>query len=146
MLEQHARVIQSTAEGVWVEAIEPDGCGICAGQGCSSRQIAELFQRSPRQYKVESNFNLSPGDHVVVGVPDGSVLRSALYLYGLPLLLILAGALFGQMWMPGDASAVMGALTGAMAAGGWIALEPNVRKTQWHPVVIQRSEMMTMGK
>jgi len=95
---------------------------------------------------VASQFNLSTGDRIVVGVPDGSVLRSALYLYGLPLLLILAGALLGQMWMPGDASAVIGALIGAMAAGGWIVFTSDGRKTQWLPVVIKRSEMMATGK
>jgi len=91
MLEQHARVIQGSGLNVFVETIEPEGCGVCAGQGCASRRIAELFQQVPRQYQVESQLNLSSGDKVIIGVPDGWVLRGALYLYGMPLLLILGG-------------------------------------------------------
>lgn len=116
MLEQHARVVESSAEGVWVEAIAPESCGICAGQGCASRQIVELFQRLPRRYRVESCEGLSVGDRVVVSVPEGSVIRSALYCYGLPLGLIMGGAVLAQMWAPGDPAAVAGAITGALTA------------------------------
>jgi len=109
-------VVESSDEGVWVEVIVPEGCGICAGQGCASRQIVELFQRLPRRYRVESWPGLSVGDRVVVGVPEGSVIRSALYSYGLPLGLIMSGAVLAQMWIPGDPAAVAGAITGALMA------------------------------
>jgi positive regulator of sigma E activity len=117
MLEQHARVVKSSAEGVWVEAIAPESCGICAGHGCASRQIVELFQRLPRRYRVESCEGLSVGDRVVVSIPEGSVIRSALYCYGLPLGLILGGAMFARMGVAGDGAAVAGAMFGALTAG-----------------------------
>lgn len=142
MLEQHARVIESSVEGVWVEAVEPSGCGICAGQGCASRQIAELFQRTPRHYRVESRLGLSTGDRVVVGMPDGSLIRSALYLYGLPLVLILAGALFAQAWVPGDAAAVMGALAGGLAAWGLTAFNLAGRGEFYRPMVVRREAII----
>ena len=117
MLEQHARVVESSDGGVWVEAIALESCGICAGQGCAGRQIVELFQCLPRRYRVESWPGLSVGDRVVVSVPEGSVIRSALYCYGLPLGLILGGAVFARMGIPGDGAAVAGALFGALTAG-----------------------------
>jgi len=138
MLEQHARVTESSAAGVWVEAIEPPGCGTCAGQGCASRQIAELFQRRPRRFRVDSTLTLSAGDHVVVGVPDGSLIRIALRLYGLPLLLILVGAITAHAWIPGDAAAVAGALLGGFAAWGLAALNLAASGASHRPVVVRQ--------
>ena len=138
MLEQHARVVQSSGRDIWVEAVEPDGCGVCEGQGCASRRLAELFQRAPRQYSVESQLPVSSGDKVIVGIPEGSLLRSAIYLYGLPLLLILGGALLLQLWFPGDAGSVTGAVLGVLAAGAFIALTSRKRRSGNQPVVLRR--------
>jgi len=137
MLEQRARVVQSSRLGIWVEAVEPDGCGVCEGRGCASRQIAELFHRAPRQYSVESRLPVSPGDSVIVGIPEGSVLRSAIYLYGMPLIWMLSGALLFQWWIPGDAGAVIGAAIGVFAAGIYI-MTNRKRQTGHQPVVLRR--------
>lgn len=117
MLEQTAEVTRTASDGVWVQAVEPSGCGTCGGQGCSSRRIAELFQRKPRQFLVDCDLALAPGDRVVVGIAQGSVLRSALRAYGLPLGLMLGGALLAQAIQPGDGAALVGMLVGGVAGG-----------------------------
>jgi sigma-E factor negative regulatory protein RseC len=120
MLEQTARVIESSSAGVWVEAVEPSGCGTCGGQGCSTRRLAELLQRRPRRFRVDSALDLTAGERVVIGIAEGSVLRAALRGYGVPLLLMLAGALLAEWFWPGDLSAVAGMLLGGLA--GWAGL------------------------
>jgi len=119
MLEQTAEVVRIASDGVWVRAVEPSGCGTCGGQGCSSRSIAELFQRKPRHFLVDCDLVLARGDRVVVGIAEGSVLKSALRAYGLPLGLMLAGALLAQAIHPGDGAALVGMLIGG--ATGWLA-------------------------
>jgi len=119
MLEQTVEVIKTAPDGIWVRAVEPSGCGTCGGQGCSSRRIAELFQRKPRLFLVDCDLSLAPGDRAVVGIADGSVLKSALRAYGLPLGLMLAGALLAQAVQPGDGPALIGMLLGGMI--GWLA-------------------------
>jgi sigma-E factor negative regulatory protein RseC len=136
MLEQTAEIIRTAPEGVWVQAVEPSGCGSCGGQGCSSRRIAELFQRKPRQFLVDCDLSLSPGDRVVVGVARGSVLRSALRVYGLPLVLMLAGALLAQTLRAGDGAALAGMLIGAVA-GGLLARGGRTAR----PVVLRRENL-----
>lgn len=117
MLEQAAEVVKTGPDGIWVRAVEPSGCGTCGGQGCSSRRIAEMFQRKPRFFQVDCDLALAPGDRVVVGIADGSVLSGALRAYGLPLALMLAGALLGQAIRPGDGAALAGLLAGGVL--GW---------------------------
>ena len=135
MLEQTAEVVRTASDGVWVQAVEPSGCGTCGGQGCSSRRIAELFQRKPRNFLVDCDLALAPGDRVVVGIADGSVLKSALRAYGLPLGLMLAGALLAQAIQPGDGSALVGMLVGG--AVGWLAARGGRAA---RPVVLRRED------
>jgi sigma-E factor negative regulatory protein RseC len=136
MLEQTAEVIKTASDGVWVQAVEPSGCGTCAGQGCSSRRIAELFQRKPRHFLVDCDLSISPGDRVVVGIADGSVLKSALRAYGLPLGLMLAGALLAQAVQPGDGSALTGLVLGGVV--GWLAVRGGRAA---RPVVLRREDV-----
>jgi len=119
MLEQTVEVMKTAPDGIWVRAVEPSGCGTCGGQGCASRRIAELFQRKPRLFLVDCDLSLAPGDRAVVGIADGSVLKSALRAYGMPLGLMLAGALLAQAVQPGDGPALIGMLLGGMI--GWLA-------------------------
>lgn len=133
MLEQTAQVTRTAPDGIWVQAVEPSGCGTCGGQGCSSRRIAELFQRKPRHFLVDCDLSLAPGDRVVVGIAHGSVLKSALRAYGLPLVLMLAGALLAHGILPGDGPALMGMLLGAVV--GWLAARGGRAA---RPVVLRR--------
>ena len=135
MLEQTAEVVKTASDGVWVQAVEPSGCGTCGGQGRSSRRIAELFQRKPRHFLVECDLSLSPGDRVVVGIASGSVLKSALRAYGLPLGLMLMGALLAQAMQPGDGPALIGMLLGGVA--GWLAVRGGRAA---RPVVLRRED------
>lgn len=139
MLEQTAEVVRTASDGVWVQAVEPSGCGTCGGQGCSSRRIAELFQRKPRDFLVDCDLALAPGDRVVVGIANGSVLKSALRVYGLPLGLMLVGALLAQAIQPGDASAVVGMLVGG-GVGGLAARGGRTAR----PVVLRRENTIRL--
>lgn len=141
MLEQTVEVMKTASDGIWVQAVEPSGCGTCAGQGCSSRRIAELFQRKPRLFLVDCDLALSPGDRAVVGIANGSVLKSALRAYGQPLALMLVGALLSQAFEVGDGTALIGVLLGG--AAGWL-LARNSQAAR--PVVLRREEMFHLMK
>ncbi len=135
MLEQTAEVIHTASDGIWVQAVEPSGCGTCGGQGCSSRRIAELFQRKPRNFRVECDLALAPGDRVVIGIARGTVLKSAMRAYGLPLVLMLTGALLAQAMRPGDGAALVGMLIGGTL--GWLAARGD---RMARPVVLRRED------
>lgn len=141
MLEQTVEVIKTASDGIWVQAVEPSGCGTCAGQGCSSRRIAELFQRKPRLFRVDCDLALAPGDRAIVGIVNGSVLKSALRAYGQPLALMLGSALLSQAFEPGDGPALIGMLLGG--AVSWV-LARNSQAAR--PVVLRREEMVHLMK
>lgn len=135
MLEQSAEVIDVGPQGAWVRAVESSGCGTCGGHGCSTRRLAEIFQRRPRGFLVESTLPLAPGERVVVGIAPGSVLTGALRAYGLPLATMLGGALLAQSVMPGDGPATAGLVAGGVL--GW-SLARGSRAQR--PVVLRRDD------
>lgn len=141
MLEQSAQVTKTASDGIWVQAVEPSGCGTCGGQGCATRRISELFQRKPRHFRVDCDLSLSPGDRVVVGIAEGSVLKIAFRAYGVPLALMLAGALLAQALYPGDGPALIGLLLGG--ALGWWVLQ---RGRAPRPFVLRRETVPIMKK
>jgi sigma-E factor negative regulatory protein RseC len=140
MLEQHARVVRVAEDGVWVEAVEPSGCGTCGGNGCSTRQIAEIFQRRPRHFRVASELPLAAGERVVVGIAHGGVLRAAFQAYGVPVLLVFAGALAGNAWQPGDFAAALGAVCGGLVAWGVARASGRRHARAMQPIVLRRED------
>mgnify|MGYP001088467718 FL=1 len=71
----------------------------------------------------------------MVGIADGSVLKSAWRAYGVPLGLMLAGALLAQAVQPGDGSALIGMLVGGLA--GWLAARGG---RSARPLVLRRED------
>ncbi len=125
MLETRAIVIRLEGAEAIVEARHGGGCGHCSSEGgCGSGKISQLFCTEPRYFRVRNGIDARVGDEVQVSVGEGVLLRSAAILYGLPLLLLLAGGMAGAQW-PGDAAgrdaaAAVGALTG-LAIGFLVA-------------------------
>jgi sigma-E factor negative regulatory protein RseC len=118
MLGTRAIVVQVAGNKALVEAERGGGCGQCGGQGCGSSKLSQLFCVKPRHFEAINDAGASVGDAVLVEVQDGVVLQSALLLYGVPLLLLFAGALLGQRISGGDAGAAVGAAGGLLA--GWL--------------------------
>jgi sigma-E factor negative regulatory protein RseC len=122
MLEQHAIVLKTEGSLAWVEARESGTCGSCGSGGCSTRRLADLFGRRERAFPVDNVLHAEAGDRVVIGIPSGALWKSALRLYGMPLLAMLAGALAGQH-VGGD----LGAFAGAAGGLGLAALAQKYR-------------------
>ncbi len=135
MLEQHAVVLKTHGDRAWVEARESGTCGSCSSGGCSTRRLADLFGRRERAYPVENPLQAGVGERVVIGIPAGVLWKSAFGLYGLPLLLMLTGALAGQRFQ-GDLGAAAGLLAGLIMALGLHKLRP--LSSAMRPVMLRR--------
>jgi sigma-E factor negative regulatory protein RseC len=119
MLEKRAIVVETRNGYAWVQASQASGCEQCAGKGCGSGKLAQLFCSKPRLFQVDNKINASAGDQVIISIADGAVLHGIGLVYLLPLLLSLGGAVFGNALVQPDQRdgyAAMGALLG-LAAG-----------------------------
>jgi sigma-E factor negative regulatory protein RseC len=141
MLEQHAIVLKTEGDLAWVEARESGTCGNCGSGGCSTRRLADLFGRRERAFPVDNVLRAETGERVVIGIPPGALWKSAFQLYGLPLLLLLAGALVGQH-LNGDFGALVGAAAGLVLAA--LAQRSRGPSRAFQPVMLRRADEISL--
>lgn len=132
MTETPARVVRVDGGIAWVRAESPSSCGACGGKGCGSSLFARMLISREPEYPVDNPIDAAPGEAVVVGLPDGALLRAALAAYVVPLALLLAGALLGGRW--GEAGAVTGAAAGLLLAALWL----RARRSGARPTILRR--------
>lgn len=84
------------------------GCGSCSARGaCGSYALSKIGPNTEHQLEVEIEQPLVEGQKVEVGIPEGSLLRSAMLVYLTPLvglfLLAVLGQIAGleQIWVAG---------------------------------------------
>lgn len=82
-------------------------CGSCGSSGsCGKGNGAK------RVFVVPNGIGVRPGDHVVLSVAPGGVLKAALWAYFVPVLLALCGAAIGAGLEDGGVFAPLGAVLG----------------------------------
>jgi sigma-E factor negative regulatory protein RseC len=111
MSQCDAFVIETSGTEVWVEvAGRAPACGNCKNPAACQ---GGLFGSGagPRRYKLTNSIGARVGDRVQLTVADGTLWRSAVASYVLPIVLAIGGAILGQAFA-GDAWAVTGTLGG----------------------------------
>jgi sigma-E factor negative regulatory protein RseC len=129
MLEMRAVIVRTDGQYALVQANQANGCEQCNGKGCGAGKLSQLFCSKPREFRVDNQINASVGDQVIISVAEGAVLRGIGLVYLLPLMLLLVGAILGNVWAEQigqrDGYAAVGALFGlavGFAFAKWISL------------------------
>ncbi len=89
MIEEQATVVKVEAdEGVWVETVRKTACNRCSARsGCGQKLVEQYRERQGSiVVKTRCHFSVSVGDQVVVGVPEGHLLKASMHVYLIPLL------------------------------------------------------------
>lgn len=141
LVEECGRVVACEPRGYWVATLARSGCGRCDQPGgCGQNSIFRLFGQRQRQILARSDLALKPGDAVVIGVPEGLLLRASLVVYLVPLLGLVFGAVAGQVLFSSEPVAILGALSGLTAgfltAGFWS--RRHAGDGRWQPLVVRR--------
>lgn len=151
MIEEQVIVTATTPEGAWVEGIQQSACGSCSAKaGCGQHTMSQLGKKVTLWLPFDSlqqsesglteerlkEERLKVGQQVVVGLPEGAILRSTLVLYGVPLLALVAGAILGHAFWGELGSIFMSILF--MAVGFKLAgrISDN-NKRQWQPQLLR---------
>lgn len=98
MIEETARV-QSVHDGV-IEVIaeRQSGCGGCEQKsGCSTSVLSQFFAQRHINLSLSSVLDVKPGDRVILGVPEAALIQGTLLMYGLPILMLIFGAMLGRV-------------------------------------------------
>lgn len=122
MIEEQATVLHADAQVAYVQALRRSTCGSCeAAPGCGTSLLDRFLGRRPPRLAVANDLGVAAGDKVVIGVPEGAMLRAAAAAYLGPLAGLILGAMIGRHWPGAPAGADQISLLGA-AVGFGLAL------------------------
>jgi len=122
MIEESAVVVAIEPNGtLWVEARPQSACGGCAAGGhCGTQALGKVLGRRLVRLRLDDGLGAAVGDRVVIGVPEGALLRGAAMLYLMPLLLMFAFAgVAAGFWDAADGGVALAGGAGMLAGLGW---------------------------
>ncbi len=97
MIEESGVVINCAGEFADVETERKSSCGGCSASGvCGAGVLAKVFGRRRSIVRVVNSIDAQAGDRVVVGLPDGALVRGSFVFYVVPLLTMIVGAMLGE--------------------------------------------------
>ena len=93
MIEEQGRVAAVDGDSVWVETVKSSTCTSCSARLGCGQHLSEKYRsnNSSAYIRVSSQWPLSEGDRVIVGIPESSLLRASALMYLLPLVMMMAG-------------------------------------------------------
>ncbi|MDF1630176.1 MAG: SoxR reducing system RseC family protein [Alcanivoracaceae bacterium] len=142
MIEEQGRVVAVESGAVWVETVRHTSCQSCAAsKGCGHALLDGQRAGARATVRALSTDAFRVDDLVVVGIPEGLLMRGAVLVYLVPLLLLFAGALVGEQFTGSfvDPAAVGGllGLAGGFLINRWYSVRHR-RDPAMHPQVLRR--------
>ncbi|WP_165742242.1 SoxR reducing system RseC family protein [Candidatus Thiosymbion oneisti] len=125
MIEETGQVISVQGELAEVERQSRSGCGSCAVKGtCGTSLLARYLGPKRLLLRAHNTIGARPGEHVVIGLPEGTLLEASVLAYLVPLVAMIGGAVAGAFVAERLAPAytqVLSAVTGLGGLAGALA-------------------------
>ena len=97
MLEHTGTVIEADEHTALIETVRRSACGHCSsGDSCGTSVLAGVFRQNGNFVRVSNHLHLKPGDQAVLGIAGSTLLRAALWAYMVPLIVMIAFAMFAS--------------------------------------------------
>jgi sigma-E factor negative regulatory protein RseC len=126
MIEENAIILtlekESDNESIaTLEVVRKTACGLCGQtRGCGNAVWGKLFAHRQASFKAKNSIDAKVGDSVIVGIDESAVMKSALYLYIVPLVTMLMGAILVAQLTRSDLMAIVGAILGLIGGFVWV--------------------------
>lgn len=100
MIIEQATVLHYQDGVAKIQCLAKSGCGSCAAAGCGSKVLSALAgEKQAPQFELPVPERLDVGDRIEIGIRENSLIQSVLWLYALPLFMLIASTLFFSMWI-----------------------------------------------
>jgi sigma-E factor negative regulatory protein RseC len=98
MIEEQGKVVAVKDDWVWVQTERKTVCGQCsANKGCGTSVLAKVFGNKTSSIAVIKSLPVQVGDEVVIGIEENSLVKGSLLIYAMPLVLLIAFGLLGEV-------------------------------------------------
>jgi sigma-E factor negative regulatory protein RseC len=113
MIEETGRVISIEEGFADVETIRTSSCTSCrARHGCGHHAIAQVSSANRMRMRAIDPLTVEVGQKVIVGIPEDTLLQASVWMYMIPLLGLVGGAVLPSLWGGGSGVAVIFSIIG----------------------------------
>lgn len=151
MIEEQVVVTEITLDGAWVEGIQQSACGSCSAKaGCGQHAMSQLGRKVTLWLGFDNSLtgdfkqDLEVGQQIVVGLPEGAILKSTLVLYGVPLLSLVLGAVIGNA-LGGELGSIFSAIVAMLLGFKLARYWSEKNKQHWQPHFIRNCPSAVMS-
>ena len=141
MIESPATVVAVKPGVAWVETVRQSACGHCESAGsCGTSVLAKLFGAPRSRLRIDDGQGLRVGEQVVIGIPDGTLVRASFVAYLIPLVFLIAAAGLATRLGAGEGVVALLGLCGlgsGLLLSGRITGGPSARE-RYRPVLVRR--------
>lgn len=121
MIEEFAVVTKRFDDHVMLEIERRTACGLCGQKrGCGNATWGRLLGHDSHEFAAENAIDANVGDSVVVGIDERVVLSSAFYLYVVPLLSMLVGAVLADVLADNQFYVILASAMGLLVGFVWV--------------------------
>jgi sigma-E factor negative regulatory protein RseC len=121
MIEEFAVVTKRFDDHVMLEIERRTACGLCGQKrGCGNATWGRLLGHDSHEFAAENAIDANVGDSVVVGIDERVVLSSAFYLYVVPLLSMLVGAVLADVLADNQFYVILASAAGLLVGFAWV--------------------------
>lgn len=121
MLEEYAIVTACQGKQATLEIERRTACGLCGQKrGCGNAAWGKLLGHDSHAFSADNPINAQVGNSVVVGINESAVLSTSFYLYGVPLLSLIAGTVLANSVFTNQLIVMLGAIVGLTLGFLWV--------------------------
>lgn len=148
MIEENATVIETRDGLARVEACRRSACSGCeAEKGCGTATLGKVLGQRTTSTWAENGIDAKPGEAVVVGIDDRTLLLGSMAVYLAPLLALFLFALLGRSFaeafgiMALEAVTITSAIIGMGCGFAWVRrYSVRIGRDKRHrPVILRRA-------
>lgn len=155
MIEEQATIVSVESERFTVQTRRQSACGSCAAKGgCGTSVLAKTIGRKHVIVSIDKPASdepsLSPGDQVIIGINENSLLTGSLLAYLLPLagmigLGMMVLWLGDQAGISGEWHIILASLVG-LIAGLYLShqtISKGSQKSHYAPVLVRKLQQVS---
>lgn len=121
MIEEYAIVTGLTGNQAVLEVERRTACSLCGQKrGCGNATWGKLLGHKSHAFNAENPINANVGDSVVVGIDEHAMLNTVFFLYIVPLLVMLIGAVLAEIFLNNEFYVILGAISGLVLGFIWV--------------------------
>lgn len=150
MLHETGRIVAVESDALWVETIQRSTCSSCSAQkGCGQSLLSKLGVK-PSYIRVllegRDSHAYRVGQDITIGIPSDVVVKSSLFIYLLPLVLLIAFSSIAHTYSYNELLSIGAGLVGLVVGGLLIRYHSYCTRNdpRLQPVLIDNTETVVV--